>query len=51
MGEDPESVEATMEGLAFLSRPSRAAGPEEAGRRSMFDVPANSRNWEAGTVF
>ena len=40
-----------MEGLAFPSRPSRAAGPEEAGRRSMFDVPANPRTLEAGAEF
>jgi hypothetical protein len=37
--EDPGTAEATMEGLAFPSRPSRAAGPEEAGRRSMSELP------------
>ncbi len=31
-GNDPETAEATMEGLAFPSPPSRAAGSEEAGR-------------------
>jgi hypothetical protein len=31
-GDDPETAEATMEGLAFPSPPSRAAGSEEARR-------------------
>jgi len=37
-----------MEGLAFPSPPSRAAGSEEAGRRSCLSFPANIRKIEAG---
>jgi len=37
-----------MEGLAFPSPPSRAAGSEEAGRRSCLSFPANFRKIEAG---
>jgi hypothetical protein len=37
-----------MEGLAFPSPPSRAAGSEEAGRRSCLGFPANVRKIEAG---
>jgi hypothetical protein len=47
-GNDPETAEATMEGLAFPSPPSRAAGSEEAGRRSCLSFPANIRKIEAG---
>jgi len=47
-GNDPETDEATMEGLAFPSPPSRAAGSEEAGRRSCLSFPANVRKIEAG---
>jgi len=32
-------AEATMEGLAFPSHPSRETDPEEIGRRSMFELP------------
>jgi hypothetical protein len=42
-GNDPETGEATMEGLAFPSPHSRAAGSEEAGRRSCLSFPANVR--------
>jgi hypothetical protein len=37
-----------MEGLAFPSPPSRAAGSEEAGRRSCLSFPANVRKIKAG---
>jgi hypothetical protein len=47
-GDDPETAEATMEGLAFPSSPSRAAGSEEAGRRSCLSFPANARKIKAG---
>jgi len=47
-GNDPETAEATMEGLAFPSPPSRAAGSEEAGRRSCLSFPANVRKIDAG---
>jgi hypothetical protein len=47
-GNDPETAEATMEGLAFPSPPSRAAGSEVAGRRSCLSFPANIRKIEAG---
>ncbi|MCX6562015.1 MAG: hypothetical protein NTU60_00265 [Candidatus Aminicenantes bacterium] len=39
------------EGFACPSRPPRETGPAEAGRRSMFAVPAYSRNQDAGTEF
>jgi hypothetical protein len=42
--EDPGTAEATMEGLAFPSRPLRVAGPEETGRRNCLSFPANSRD-------
>ena len=45
---DPETAEATMEGLAFPGPPSRAAGSEEAGRRSCLSFPANIRKIKAG---
>ena len=45
---DPAPAEATMEGLAFPSPHSRAAGSEEAGRRSCLSFPANVRKIEAG---
>jgi hypothetical protein len=45
---DPETAEVTMEGLAFPSPHSRAAGSEEAGRRSCLRFPANVRKIEAG---
>jgi len=45
---DPETAEATMEGLAFPSPPSRAAGSEEAGRRSCLSFPANVGKINAG---
>jgi len=47
-GNDPETAEATMEGLAFPSPHSRAAGSEEAGRRSCLSFPANIRKIETG---
>jgi hypothetical protein len=47
-GNDPETAEATMEGLAFPSPHSRAAGSEEAGRRSCLSFPANIRKIDAG---
>jgi len=47
-GNDPETAEATMEGLAFPSLHSRAAGSEEAGRRSCLSFPANIRKIETG---
>jgi hypothetical protein len=47
-GNDPETAEATMEGLAFPNPPSRAAGSEEAGRRSCLSFPANVRKIDAG---
>jgi hypothetical protein len=47
-GNDPETAEVTMEGLAFPSPPSRAAGSEVAGRRSCLSFPANIRKIEAG---
>jgi hypothetical protein len=45
---DPETAEATMEDLAFPSPHSRAAGSEEAGRRSCLSFPANVRKIKAG---
>jgi hypothetical protein len=47
-GNDPETAEATMEGLAFPCPPSREAGSEETGRRSCLSFPANIRKTEAG---
>jgi len=47
-GNDPETAEATMKGLAFPSPPAREAGSEEAGRRSCLSFPANIRTIEAG---
>jgi hypothetical protein len=47
-GSDPETAEATIEGLAFPSPHSRAAGSEEAGRRSCLSFPANVRKIKAG---
>ena len=47
-GNDPETAEATMEGLAFPSPHSRAAGSEEAVRTLLegnpcFGFPSNGR--------
>jgi len=47
-GNDPETAKATMEGLAFSSRPSRASGSEEAGRRRCLSFPAIIRKIKAG---
>jgi hypothetical protein len=48
IGNVPEMAKATIEGLAFSSPPSRAAGSEEAGRRSCLSFPANIRKIDAG---
>jgi len=47
-GNDPETVAATVEGLAFPIPPSREARSEVAGRRSCLSFLANIRKIDAG---
>jgi hypothetical protein len=47
-GNDPETAEATMEGLAFPGPHLRVAGSEVAGRRSCLSFPVNVRKIDAG---